>query len=416
MKKNIPTKYNPITHLILYILLLIVTPFLLQLHHLQPAIGMLSRLSIHIGKLKFPVVLSIVFIFVIFLIIKYRKQLTRLNIFTFLFVIFMIFLGQSSTDYYLNSSFYDLQSNWHYLAYAIFAYMIYRFYKWKKLQAKQIILNTFITALCISTFDEIFQLFMTNRIFDISDIAKDLWGTIIGLIIIFIVIEKGRMIKSDNHPKKNLYKPVWRIRHRKIKDYFIQPFSLLFLEIIFTYILLLFSSLLTDASCRKFAVLFTIIGFLIFFFILHNSQKKIFRIIFIGLICIQIISFIIFFNQNIVYSSKRLTIYKGIPIPYFDIMIYPNGTFRLVDKKMVFNERDRRTIYQEAEDILLIGNGYEGKGGKGFPKETEMQFIFNPAKKKGLQIIILKTPEACKEFNRLKQEGYNVLFINHTSY
>ena len=120
-------------------------------------------------------------------------------------------------------------------------------------------------------------------------------------------------------------------------------------------------------------------------------------------------------NSNIVYNKKGIVVYKGIPIPYFDIMIFPNGTFRLVDKKIYFNQKDKfNRIYMHANDILLIGSGKDGKGGKGFIDEKrETQFVFNPIKKLPLQVIVLKTPEACEEFNLLKSKGYDVMFIIH---
>ena len=97
-------------------------------------------------------------------------------------------------------------------------------------------------------------------------------------------------------------------------------------------------------------------------------------------------------------------------------MIYPNGTFRLVDKKIYFNNPDKyNTIYALSKDILLIGSGSDGKGGKGFPEEKKAQFVFNPKTKLPLQIIILKTQEACAKFNELKKKGYNVLYVIHNS-
>ncbi len=81
--------------------------------------------------------------------------------------------------------------------------------------------------------------------------------------------------------------------------------------------------------------------FLIFFLVFHNSQKKVYRNIFISiaiiLVAFQSFFFIKYYNGNIIYNTKGLIVYKGIPIPYFDIMIYPNGTFRLVDKKLILS-------------------------------------------------------------------------------
>ena len=114
-------------------------------------------------------------------------------------------------------------------------------------------------------------------------------------------------------------------------------------------------------------------------------------------------------------NSNGITIYKGIPLLFFDVMIYENNIFRFVDKKHTFNNRDINTICHHANDILLIGAGKYGEGGNGFPEKVMSQFIFNAVKKKPLQVIILDTPNACKKYNQLKKEGYNVLFIIHNT-
>lgn len=409
MKKESIKFYSPWTNLVLYSILLIATPFLLVQNYLQQSIGMASDLSFTIWKLEIPYVLAIAIIFVVFLIVTFRHQITRYRIFACLVVILMIYLGQNSTDYYFHHKFYELQHNWHYFAYGIFSYIMYRFLKQRELSSERIILYTFITALSISVFDEAIQILISSRIFDICDVAKDAWGTVMGMVVVFFVIESGKMTRYS-----------WKIRQKKITDYFKYPFSLLFLEVVFAYLLLLISSILSNKKYLPITILFTIGVFLLFFFIFHTSQRKIYRNIFISIaiiiILLQGFFFIKYSNSNIVYDSKGLIVYKGIPIPYFDVMIFPNGTFRLVDKKIYFNNPDKyNTIYAHAKDILLIGSGKDGKGGRGFPVINEAQFVFNPISKQPLQVIILKTPEACEKFNQLKKKDYNVLYIIHNS-
>lgn len=155
------------------------------------------------------------------------------------------------------------------------------------------------------------------------------------------------------------------------------------------------------------------------FLIFHFLQKKLFKKIFIGLLLIYILVQGFFFvksrNEGIVYNSYGVTVYKGIPLLFFDVMIFENGTFRFVDKKHNFNYRDKNTIYRYATDILIIGSGTDGLGGGGFPEKTASQFVFNTKKLKPLQVIILKTPAACRKYNQLKKEGKNVIFIIHNS-
>ncbi|MDP8241884.1 MAG: VanZ family protein [Candidatus Celaenobacter antarcticus] len=409
MKRNVHSPYFSGINLVLYSLLLIATPFLLIQNYLQQAIGMASDLSFNVWKLEVPYILAIAIIFVIAILVVFRHKITHFRIFACIVVILMVILGQHSTDYYFHHKFYELQHNWHYIAYGIFAYIIYRFLKEKELPSEWIILSTFITALSVSAFDETIQIFISSRIFDICDVAKDAWGTIMGMVVVFFVIESGQITRNG-----------WKLRQKKVRDYLKNPFSLLFLEVVFAYLFLLISSILSNKKYLSVAILLSIGVFLIFFLVFHNSQKKVYRNIFISiaiiLVAFQSFFFIKYYNGNIIYNTKGLIVYKGIPIPYFDIMIYPNGTFRLVDKKTYFINPDKyNTIYPLSKDILLIGSGSDGKGGKGFPEDKEAQFVFNPKTKLPLQIIILKNKEACERFNELKKKGYSVLYIIHNS-
>ena len=399
---------SPTLHVVMYAILLFATPFILLRNFLQGAIGSVSRFSFNIIGMEIPFVVAVGIIFAVALVVALRRYITLYRVLAILAVVLMIGIAQKSTDYYFNHNFYDLQQNWHYFAYGIFAFMMFRALKPKKVPAAKIILWTFIAALCISSLDEGVQRFISNRVFDISDIAKDVWGVLLGLVVIYFVGESGKIVRRG-----------WKLRQKRVADYFKKPFSLLVLEILFAYILLFFSSILSDSRFWYQVIAFTLAAFAIAFAIIHLSQKKGFRIAFIGVAAVVIILqsafFIKYRKANIVYNSYAITVYKGIPIVYFDILIHPNGTFRLVDKKHAFNQRDMQFFHHHARDILLIGSGSEGKGGKGFPEVLKTQFIFNPVTKRGLQVIIQKTPEACKTFNRLKNEGKNVLFVIHNT-
>ena len=408
MKTFIKKLYNPSTNVYFYSLLLIITPFLLLQNYLQDAIVILSRLSFNLGSIEIPIILTLLFVFVITLFIAFRKQITWVRIIAWLVIIFMWALGQRSTDYYLNTKFYDLQHNWHYIAYGLFAILTYRALKQKKFAPAKIIYLTFVRALMISTFDEAIQIIISSRVFDISDIAKDAWGVLMGIIFIFFIIEQGEIFKTNR-----------KIRQKKIKDYLHNPVSILVLELILVYLLLVFSSILSESKFWFVIILVTAAIFSIIFFIIHKSQHKNYRraffVIAIVLIIIQAFSFFGNINKNITHHQKWLTVYKGIPIPYFDVMIHENGTFRLVDKKINFNQADIMFFCNNTSNILLIGYGEEKIGRMGFTQDLESQFMFNPLKKKALQIILLPSTEACKEYNRLKREGKKVLFILHNS-
>ncbi len=408
MKGQSGILYKPETHRVLYILLLIATPFLLLQNYLQSVIGELSNLTYQIGKVDIPVTVTIAVLGII-VILKYSyRKLNKFRIFSWLVVIILFWIGQKSTDYYFNHSYYELQYNWHYFAYAIFAYLNYRALTHKNVASHKIILLTFVSALATSTLDEFLQMPLSNRIFDVGDISKDLWGTSIGLIIIYFILENGKIISKG-----------WVIRQTKLINYFKNPLSALSLVVLLTYIFMVIASILTETMYLFNTILVTTLLFTILFLIIHLTQFKFYRnlIISIGVILtiLQSVFFIKNYNDGITYNSNNILIYKGIPIVYFDVLIYPNGFFRLVDKKERFNQRDQQTIFDLCENIVIFGTGENGTGGKGFPKLDQTQFVFNEETNKGIQIILQKNNDAIVTFNRISKEGKRPTLIIHNN-
>jgi len=405
-KLSIITKAE--THLILYILLLITTPFLLLQNYLQSLIGELSNLSYNILEINIPVTVTIA-VTIIFIILFFTyKKLNSLRIISWIVIVILFWIGQKSTDYYFNHKFYELQYNWHFFAYSIFAYLNYRVLSEKKIKPQKIITLTFIYTIAISTFDEAVQIPLSNRIFDLGDIAKDLWGSMIGLFFIFFILEDGLIIKNG-----------WKIRHKKLTSYFTNPLSLLIIEFTFAYIFMVSSSLLTSTKYLINSVLISVITVAVIIGITHISQIKLWRnlliIVFSSLIITQTFFLFKYSDENIVYNKNKLLIYKGIPVYFFDVLIFPDGSFRLVDKKKIFNKRDQNTILKTSKDIIIFGSGTDGSGASGFPQNTATQFIYDETAKQGIQIIILENDEACKKFNTLKNEGKKPSLILHNN-
>lgn len=390
--------------LYLYTLLLIFTPFLMLINYLQQAIGDVSnfRINFYFFKLPLPILMGLVVI--ILIAFFHIGKLNLIRITGWIIVTTMVLTGYISTDYYMAHAFYELQQNWHYIAYALFAMVYYRYIKAQGASDVKILWKTWSTALFVSALDELIQVFLTNRIFDPCDIAKDSWGTLMGLVIIFVIIFNGRIFKEG-----------WIFRHRNIKDYFRHPVTSFFLLFVITYLFLIISSILTES--RYLPVLFSIITgtWLLFFLVLHYSQFKITGWSMLGIFITSVVLLGINIYKNragfIQSKSVSLVIYRGIPIPYFDVMIFPDGRFRLVDKKLDFTNMDKKIIFGKNPDILLLGTGSRGKGGNGMGEEKEVQFIYNTRFKRAVQLVKLKTPEACETYNRLKKSGYSVQFI-----
>jgi VanZ family protein len=393
----------------MYGMLLFATPFVLLQNFLVEAISKTSAMTVPIRDTQVPLLPIIGVVLLIGILITWRRELTRLRLLAGIAVLVMNFFAQQITDYYLDHKFYDLQQNWHYLAYALFAYFVYRDLKPRRLATARIMLITFFGALFLSTFDEIFQMQLSSRVFDISDIAKDLCGTFMGILWIYLATASPGTLRKE-----------WkRIRHRRFKDYFDHPPSLIVLMFLFAVLFLCFSSLLTDASYWLTTVLLTVGGFAFIFFVLHISRFRWIQLAIVTILTIAVVIQLFFYvrygSDHIIHNQYGLTVYKGIPIVFFDVMIFPDGSFRLVDKKHYFNIRDQKFFLSHKTDIIVIGSGSYGLGGSGFPKDEPVQFLYNESSRRGTQVVILKTPEACKLFNRLKEQNKSVLFVLHNT-
>lgn len=402
---------SPLVNLVLFDMLLIATPFLMLQNYLQLTVKSLSRASVDLLGLSMPIVLILAIVFVVTVLVFTYKKLSLFRIGVIIFVIFMMIAGQKVADYFINNKFYDLQHNWHYFAYGLFVFVMHRYLLTQKISDSKIIIATYTKAFVISAFDEGIQVFISNRIFDISDIAKDMWGVTMGLILLFFILKNAELIKNG-----------WKFTHKKIKDYFSSPLSLLLLLVFLNYILLFVSSILTEDEYWWVIAIWTIGLFFVAFIILHISGFKKGRIVlialFIILFSIQLTSYFIHEEKNITNCDKGLIIYKGIPLVYFDFMIYPDGMIRAVDKKKWYRGGDFITFFNQKADIILVGRGFDESGGQGFLGTQFYDypyFIFNTVTKKNSQVILLDTPTACREYNRLVKEKKKVLFIIHNS-
>ena len=406
MKKNKKEGKLFLIQLLAYVLLLIATPFVLLKNYMQAAIGRLSEFSFHISNIEIPYVLIVFTIVITIFLIIYRKYLNKIRLISIVGILILIYIGQNSTDFYFNHKFYELQHNWHYLAYGIFSFFSIRWLRSKNITPARTILLTLLFAMAISTGDEAIQIPLSSRIFDISDIGKDLWGTIIGMIFIFFVIEEGKIFRGN-----------YKINAQRFRDYFNSPFAMFINIAIFSEIFLFIGSIYSDTNYALTGISISLFIFMLVFFIIYLIQFKISRIIVVSILGILIVLLLYSYISNkdkyISHYQSGLVVYKGIPIPLFDIMIFDNGMFRPVDKKTSFNSRDKKTIFNYAGDILIIGNADKNKNIRGFANDEETQFIYNNITGKAVQVIILDIRQANKKFNELKSKAYNVSYIIH---
>jgi len=272
------------------------------------------------------------------------------------------------------------------------------------------IFYSFVCAIGMSVFDEFFQYFMSNRIFDISDIAKDSWGSIIGLILVLFVAQRWGTVNVKEHT-------LWQ---RNLKDYINNPLGAFTVTGTFSLMAIMNSPLMTDDRHAFILMSIILVSTVFVLAVIHLLQFPRIRIVLISFAVLLLValsgSFLMNKNSNITYAKDGVTIYRGLPVIGWDLMIYPSGFPRLVDKKHFFNGQDKQFfLKQENVDILLFGSGYEGNGAKGFKKEEGAFFIYNEYHQKATQVIIMKTQDAVKIYNRLMEEGKRVLFVLHSN-
>lgn len=224
-------------NLVLYSLLVIFTTFIMLQYYLQGFIRHLSGWNINILGTSQPVVIMIFASVLLCIFLVFRKFFSLWNL-AALLVLFMFFaFGQWISDYHIDFKYYDLQNNWHFFAYFLFAFVSWSFFKPKRISLSRILLYTWLLGLTISLFDELFQHGMSQRVFDLSDVAKDLWGITTGLLILVSWVGKRSITKFN-------------VRHEKIKDYFSNPVFCIILLMVSSSSFILVNSLLTEKKIR----------------------------------------------------------------------------------------------------------------------------------------------------------------------
>ncbi|HNQ22990.1 MAG TPA: VanZ family protein [Phycisphaerae bacterium] len=401
--------YSTRVHLVLYSFLLVATPFLMLRRFLQEAIGKLSVLSVDAFGVRVPIIPVVGAVVVTVGLVLLRRQITWGRVIVAGVVLLMNFAAQQVNDYYFDHNFYDLQQNWHYMAYAVFAYMMYRDLAPRGYPLHRIMLITFVVAASFSTFDESFQLKMSGRAFEMGDVAKDVYGCLMGMLVVY----------SGPNRAGVLWRVGRKLRHEKLRDYFRDPRSLVLLMFVVAFLVLLFSSLLSNIAYAGLVLVLGLSGSAVLFVLLHVTRYAAVRYALLALLVVaggvQGWSLWKYRDDPNVYARPGLIFYRGVAVPFFDVLIFPDGSWRPVDKKATFMARDRQFFLKREPDIVLVGSGSAGQGGRGFPEPGVSQFLYNPYTRRGTQVIILPNAAAFREYRRLREEGKSVLFVIHNA-
>ena len=402
-------KTEAMVQYVLFAILVVMTPFIVVTGYVQGVAHLFSHFSFELFEIEIPYLVLFALLGLSAFLIWQRKKITLRKTAAVFFPIAMIAIAHRTQDIYLNMSFFDLQINWHYIAYCAYVFFFFRAFNARHMPQNRMIITAYFTAILMSMFDETFQYFMSDRIFDISDISKDALGVYTGLIFIFFVTETYGTISIRG---KSLIQ-------ERVKDYFRKPPAIMLTLGVLTMSFIMVSPLFTEYEYCLWGIFGSIMLFLVIMLVLHFTRFKIFRLVFgvitvSGLILLTVTA-IINRDNGIEYKHAGLMTYRGIPIPYFDFIIYPDGYSHLIDKKKYFRSQDKKYMLEQKPDIILIGAGSDGSGGQGFDQVQGTNFIYNQFTLKGAQVIILPAQEACSVFNRLKSEGKSVFFAVHNN-
>jgi hypothetical protein len=380
----------------LFTVLVVLTPFIVVTRYSQRLAHIVSHLGFELWSVKIPVILLISLAGVVFCLVWQRKNLDRGRVSAIFIILFLIFIAHRTMDIYLALSFFDLQINWHYVAYCAYAFFFFRAFFSPKIPLIRLIIIAYFSAVMMSLFDETFQLFMSDRVFDISDISKDALGVYIGLItILFITRTYGSITVS-------------------LKS---QSFMVMIMLGLFTMSFIFISPLLTEYEYLLSGILLSLGLFVLLTLFIYLCRFRLFRIIssisFVVLLISTTTVLVINWERDLIFKKPGLILYKGIPLPYFDFIVFSNSYCHFIDKKKYFRSTDKDFLLRKQPDIVLIGSGVDGSGGQGFDQGLGTHFVFNKYTAKGTQVIIIPTPIACEKYNHLKKIGKKVMMVVH---
>ena len=125
MKKRDPRTIAMIQY-IMFAVLVVMTPFMVVTRFLQGTVHDVSHMSFSIFGHKLPYIGSAVILGLIAFLIWQRKNITPRRIGAGLVIVGMIALSQKVQDLYGGMSVYDLQRNWHYVAYSAYVFFFFR--------------------------------------------------------------------------------------------------------------------------------------------------------------------------------------------------------------------------------------------------------------------------------------------------
>ncbi len=108
---------------------------------------------------------------------------------------------------------------------------------------------------------------------------------------------------------------------------------------------------------------------------------------------------------RVTYARFGLTVYGLIPVPMLDITISRHGMLGFRDKSHFIALDEIRPLLTPDVRVLVIGTGWDGMA----------QVDPAIANSLGIEVCILRTPQAFELFNHYRSEGHRVVLVAHST-
>jgi hypothetical protein len=111
------------------------------------------------------------------------------------------------------------------------------------------------------------------------------------------------------------------------------------------------------------------------------------------------------FIGRVTYARFGVTTYGLLPIPALDIVVHDNGVLWFRDKSHRVSREEIDAVVSGETEVLIIGKGWDGV----------LRVDEDALNRQGIEIRVLRTPDAIATFNKLRQDGIKVALICHST-
>jgi hypothetical protein len=170
---------------------------------------------------------------------------------------------------------------------------------------------------------------------------------------------------------------------------------------------------MTEYGQRRFAVAAVIaaigagVGILAYTLVTRacKSKKCSFAILMLLVVLLMVPILSMFYPGKITHSRFGLTVYGAIPVPSLDITVGADGILWFRDKSHYVSLEEVAAHLSSDAEVVVIGTGWHGA----VQVDPAVQEI------EGVEVHILRTPEAFALFNEYVSQGRKVILIAHST-